>query len=230
MGKGQSWARYSGRRHILTAPFTSGAVPNSGDSITLTLTTVVGGTVTARHRDRVRADGEHHPSGRFRGSSGSTRPLGRLRADDHRSPSTSPCYGQSTRMRPYLWASNPNYGADSSGNGVSQRIGRRTGRSVYHQRRAVQRHGLRIQSDERLAGCRDNRRHADELPVGAAAQHPINRNPPGGANSDYTAADFQHMLLAAQVSERGRPAASRRSPRCTGRHWCDIGPIKQAHV
>ena len=37
-----------------------------------------------------------------------------------------------------------------------------------------------------------------------------NRNPPGGANSDYTAADFQHMLLAAQVTNAtgGRADAS----------------------
>ena len=28
---------------------------------------------------------------------------------------------------------------------------------------------------------------------------PANRNPPGGANPDYTAADFQHVLLAARV-------------------------------
>ena len=36
----------------------------------------------------------------------------------------------------------------------------------------------------------------------AAISHDINGNPnpPGGANSDYTAADNQHMLVAAQVS------------------------------
>ena len=38
-----------------------------------------------------------------------------------------------------------------------------------------------------------------------ASANPLS-NPPGGANSDYTAADFQHMLLAAQVHNAGPPA------------------------
>ncbi len=32
-----------------------------------------------------------------------------------------------------------------------------------------------------------------------------NRNPPGGANTDYTAPDFQHMVLAAQVPTTATP-------------------------
>ncbi len=36
----------------------------------------------------------------------------------------------------------------------------------------------------------------------------FNRNPPGGANSDYTAADFQHMLLAAQGTTTGATGAT----------------------
>ena len=36
-----------------------------------------------------------------------------------------------------------------------------------------------------------------------AAYTATNSNPPGGANSDYTAADFQHMLLAAQTPPAG---------------------------
>ena len=37
-------------------------------------------------------------------------------------------------------------------------------------------------------------------PLALMPNHANNRNPAGGANSDYTAADFQHMLLAAQVA------------------------------
>ena len=37
-------------------------------------------------------------------------------------------------------------------------------------------------------------------PLALFPNHPDNRNPAGGANTEYTAADFQHMLLAAQVA------------------------------
>ena len=41
---------------------------------------------------------------------------------------------------------------------------------------------------------------------------PEPHNPPGGANSDYTAADFQHMLLAAQVPNARRAGGNPDAP------------------
>ena len=38
------------------------------------------------------------------------------------------------------------------------------------------------------------------------------QGPPGGANSDYTAADFQHMLLAAQVPNAAVPGGIQTLP------------------
>ena len=40
----------------------------------------------------------------------------------------------------------------------------------------------------------------------------VNRNPSGGANTDYTAADFQHMLLAAQVPNTLAPGGVQTLP------------------
>ena len=37
-----------------------------------------------------------------------------------------------------------------------------------------------------------------DYPLALLPGDPLNRNPAGGANSDYTAADYQHMMLAAQ--------------------------------
>ncbi len=46
---------------------------------------------------------------------------------------------------------------------------------------------------------------SSNLPVALLPGYPLSAytsgNPPGGANSDYTAADFQHMLLAAQTPQ-----------------------------
>ena len=38
----------------------------------------------------------------------------------------------------------------------------------------------------------------NNYPLALLPGDPLNRNPAGGANSDYTAPDFQHMMLAAQ--------------------------------
>ena len=40
---------------------------------------------------------------------------------------------------------------------------------------------------------------APPCPLAFLPNHPANQNPPGGANSDYTAPDCQHMFLAAQT-------------------------------
>jgi hypothetical protein len=42
-----------------------------------------------------------------------------------------------------------------------------------------------------------------QCPLALLPNHVDNRNPAGGANPDYTAADFQHVLLAAQVYPAG---------------------------
>ena len=74
------------------------------------------------------------------------------------------------------------------------------GRGSGHQRRAVQRDGLRL--------CPHRRHDSGVLPQGAvtraAAEQPHQSHPrvgtPASANSDYTAPDFQHVFLAAQVA------------------------------
>ena len=166
-------------------------------------------------------------------------PTRRLRADDHGAvePTTHPGYGQSTRI----------VGGNLSARRARSRSwpfptarSRTAVRHVHHQRRAVQRHGLRLQPGDTASWT--TVRHASASPHAVRAARrarsrccrtcrfplttPFNSyNPPGGANSDYTAADFQHMLLAAQVAKRRtRRAESRRSPRCTGRRFAAIGP------
>ena len=71
-------------------------------------------------------------------------------------------------------------------------------RSVHRQRLSLQRHGFRLQSEQR-----------QPVAVGAAAEHPAvelgsdvrasNGIIPGGVNSDYTAADYQDPLVALAV-------------------------------
>ena len=98
------------------------------------------------------------------------------------------------------------------------------GSHVHDQRRAVQRHGLWIQPDSPASSILDTTARQQRPDTSAARSAPrtcrlrccricrfrhmtrqhdrpeLRGNPPGGANSDYTAADFQHMLLAAQVA------------------------------
>ena len=177
-----------------------------------------------RHDGHMFRIGAHHPSQRSRGRN---RPPRRLRADDH-GPDDQPLLRPEHANRRHLPGST-NFEVMAFPNGLLPNANGETTNSPSTACPSAARVWIqrRIRPTQRCRHVRPNdapvehrRRERFRWPC---CRMPLsvygNGNPPGGANSDYTAADFQHMLLAAQVHNAA--AACRRSPRSTARRWCN---------